>query len=178
MAFIGSIAGIALLVAMNFVFNPLGFTKIDQLKKTELKVTDKKGERNLFTLRLAKWKTSLQVFSTAPLFGVTNGSYKERLIAQYLENDFTYSAQEQYSSHNQFLYTLVSNGIVGVLVLLALLLIPLAQHPWAEYLPFMLLMCVFFLTEDILSRQQGIVFFVFFYMVLTTGFSNSNSGGR
>lgn len=166
--FLASIAGICLLIALNFFYNPLGFQKIDTLKNTELKITDKKEERNVLTLRLAKWQSSIQVFTTAPILGVSNGDYRNRLADQYTENGFLYSAEERYASHNQFLYTLVSNGIIGLSILIVLLAIPFYFHIASrEYLPFLMILGIFFLTEDLLARQQGIVFFVFFYIVLT-----------
>jgi O-antigen ligase len=168
LVFLVSLAGIFLIIALNFAYNPLGFKKIDKLKNTELKITDKKEERNVLTLRLAKWQSSIQVFTTAPILGVSNGDYRNRLADQYSANGFFYSAQERYASHNQFLYTLVSNGILGLSILIALLVIPFYFHTASpEYLPFLILLGVFFLTEDLLARQQGLVFFVFFYIVLT-----------
>ncbi len=168
MVFLGSIVGLSVSIGLSFIYNPLRFEKIEKLKNTELKITDKKEERNVLTLRLAKWKSSLQVFATAPVLGVSNGDYKERLVDQYKANGFMYSAQERYASHNQYLYTMVSNGIAGLFLLMMLLVTPLLLHTASrEYFPFLVLIGVFFLTEDLLARQQGIVFFVFFYVLMT-----------
>jgi O-antigen ligase len=181
--FLASILLLSLLIGVNIFYNPLGFEKIEKFKNTELRVTDKKQERNVLTLRLAKWKTSFQVFATSPLFGVSNGDYIDRLVDQYKVNGFSYSAEERYASHNQYLYTLVSNGLVGLLLLLALLTGPLILDSASrEYVPFLMLISVFFLTEDLLARQQGIVFFVFFYILMTRKTPpethNENDGGR
>ena len=162
------------LVTVFYIYNPLHYSKIDQFKQKEIKVTDKKEERNVLNLRLAKWKTSLQVFSSAPVFGVSNGDYKDALYSKYIENDFMFCAKKRYSSHNQYLYTATSNGLVGLLVLISLFVLPLLYRLGEKTLfPFLGIMSIYFLTEDVLARQQGMVFFIFFYILVTRNLAPS-----
>lgn len=161
-------AVLVLTIGFLYVYNPLNYSKINKFKKTEIKITDRKVERNVLNLRLAKWKTSLQVIAAHPVFGVTNGDYKEELYQQYLKNDFRYCASKRYSSHNQYLYTATSNGLIGFLLLLGILIVPFFRKGNIKGLfPFLGIMSIYFLTEDVLARQQGVVFFIFFYILLT-----------
>lgn len=155
-------------ISLLYLYNPLHYSKIDQFKATPLKITDKEGERNTLTLRVAKWQSSLQLFAKSPLLGTSNGNYRDALYEQYLKNDFLFCAEQRYSSHNQYLYTLVSNGIVGLFLLLAILTTRYWYRHATQVLGlFLLIGSIFFLTEDILARQQGLVFFIFFYILLT-----------
>lgn len=172
------LAGVSILLVLAvgffYFYNPLKYSKIDKFKETEIKITDKKEERNLLNLRLAKWKSSLQVFSTSPFFGVTNGDYKQELYLQYLENEFMYCAEKRYSSHNQYLYTATSNGLLGFSVLMGMFLVAFFKKSTiAGFFPFLGIMSVYFMTEDVLARQQGMVFFIFFYILLTRNLSGT-----
>lgn len=159
---------IVLLGVFLFKENPFKYSKIEKLKNTEIKITDKKDERNTLNLRLAKWKTSLDVFMNVPILGTSNGDIKNTLHAQYVKNDFLYCAEQRYSSHNQFLYTLSANGILGLTILVLIIFFPLFKIGSSNTFKMFLAVCsVFFLTEDLLARQQGLVFFVFFYMLLS-----------
>ncbi|MEO9512905.1 MAG: O-antigen ligase family protein [Flavobacteriaceae bacterium] len=157
-----------------YTLNPFQYAKIDKLKETPLKITDRKEERNVLTLRLAKWKSSIEVYAQAPILGVTNGCYMDELYQQYVRNGFEYCAKQRYSSHNQYLYTLTSNGFFGLLLLGVILTVPLWLKTYDKSLiPFTMIIGCFFLTEDLLARQQGMFFFVFFYVLLTQSTSES-----
>lgn len=146
----------------------MNYPKIEKIKQTEIEITDKKHERNIINLRLAKWKTSLDVFKKVPLFGVSDGDYKNRMNAQYIINGFLYCAREKYSSHNQFLFILSSKGFLGFSILFLLLLAPFLWHKRNTSLKLLVIICaIFFLTEDVLARQQGLVFFVYFFSLFS-----------
>ena len=58
---------------------------------------------------------------------------------------------------------------MGLFIFLALLLQPILKKGLHPYLiPFMLITCIIFLTETVLNRQQGILYFMFFYTLLAT----------
>ncbi|MEB8346295.1 O-antigen ligase family protein [Flavobacteriaceae bacterium KMM 6898] len=170
---LGTTVLIILIGGLLYMENPFHYPKIEKLKNTTIKITDKKEERNTINLRLAKWKTSIDVFMNAPLLGTSNGDYKNTLYDQYIENDFLYCAEERYSSHNQFLYTLSANGIMGFTIIILILFSPLIRNRSKNIFKLFLIICsIFFITEDILARQQGLVFFVFFYVLLSTTAKN------
>jgi hypothetical protein len=70
-----------------------------------------------------------------------------------------------YNFHNQYLETLVRQGIVGLLLLCVILLVPFLKDKDGLRPLFMvcLLLPLFFLTESVLERQAGIIFFCLLY---------------
>lgn len=155
-----------LFLTLLFVINPLKFEKIDKIKKTEVKITDIEEETNSLTIRLVKWKTALEVFRENPCFGVGISNVKDKMVLKYLENEYFNCAKYRYSPHNQYLFFAVAMGFSGLIFYLALLVVGyLKSKRLTEKLIFMLLL-FFCLTEEILSRQQGIVFFATFYSLI------------
>ena len=144
--------------------NPFGLSKIEKLQETKILITDIEKDRNILNLRIAKWQTSLQLFKEFPLFGVSAGDYNKSIIERYKLNGFSYIAERQYAAHNQYIYTLASSGIIGLLFLLAALVLPIMKQN--DVLLFTLVFSLFCLTEDMLLRQQGVVAFSFFYILL------------
>lgn len=160
---------VVILVFIGFLFsfyhfNPFKLSKIDKFKATKISVVDTKEERNILNLRLVKWQTSYSLFKSAPVFGVTAGDYREKMVELYKKAGFSYAADNRFSSHNQYLNILASFGIVGFLLFLTIIIFPLRSG--GEISVFLLVFSLFCLTEDFLLRQQGLVCFCFFYCVL------------
>lgn len=81
-----------------------------------------------------------------------------------------YAIDMDTNAHNQFMETLISVGVVGVLLLLAYFIVPLVL--WIrckrfDLMYFAFLTMIFFnaMFESIFERQQGIIFFCFFNML-------------
>ena len=161
-----TITSLAILFSIIFYhLNPLALSKIEKLKQTEISITDSKFERNILNLRLAKWQTSLELFKEQPLFGVSAGDYKKTVVELYKQKDFQYAAQHQYAAHNFYIYTLASSGLIGLLFLLMVLIIPFLLRRNDTSL-FLLIFSLFCFTEDMLLRQQGVIAFSYFYVIL------------
>lgn len=152
------------LVFSFYHFNPFNFSKIDKFKATRISIVDTKEERNILNLRLVKWKTSYSLFKSAPIFGVSSGDYREKMVELYEQEGFNYAADKRFSSHNQYLNILASMGIVGFSLFLMIVIYPLRLG--GEVFVFLFVFSLFCLTEDFLLRQQGLVCFCFFYTVL------------
>ncbi len=155
------------LLVLVYIFNPLKLSKIEKFKNTAFTITDKKEERNVLTLRLVKWETALRVIKENPWFGVGDTNVKAAMLKKYQLYDYKYAAEHKYGPHNQYLLILTSLGIVGFLYFIFVLLIPLNYVINKEfYLVFLAILSIYFLTDDILVRQQGLLFFTFFYSLL------------
>lgn len=100
-----------------------------------------------------------------PLFGVSAGDYKKTVVELYKQKDFQYAAQHQYAAHNFYIYTLASSGLIGLLFLLMVLIIPFLLRRNDTSL-FLLIFSLFCFTEDMLLRQQGVIAFSYFYVIL------------
>lgn len=70
-----------------------------------------------------------------------------------------------YNTHNQFLFFLLSSGIPGVLLFMLLIYTHFKKALQSKnqiYLYFVLIFCLISLTENLLSRSDGVMFFAFF----------------
>lgn len=120
--------------------------------------------------RVAKAYCSIDLIKDNPLLGVGIGDGNDELLKYYLKNGFKFGYDEKYNSHNQFLTTFINTGIFGFFILL-ILVIYLFYYSITNsnyyLLFFIILNFCFFMTESVLERQNGIVFFVFFSSLLT-----------
>jgi O-antigen ligase len=110
----------------------------------------------------AAWKCCL----TNWLLGVGIGDEQATLQKEFQSNGFTYAADHQLNCHNQFLQTWLGTGILGLLVLIALVSLPFLFQPSVFSLGFCTLLIFNFMVESLLERQIGLFFFTFFYLLL------------
>lgn len=129
-------------------------------------------------VRFEVWKNTLKVYSQHPFLGVGTGDIKEALNHQYEVAGFHEGLEFNLSPHNQFLHTLLLLGIPGIITLL--LIFGLAARNAIIHhniiIP-VLLIAVFIncMTEGILEKQAGVLFFTFFLVILTGQKEETNS---
>lgn len=148
-----------------YLINPFKIDKIQQFKQTKIELTDKQEARNVLSIRLVKWTSTFNLFLENPILGVSPGDLKQNLVDEYKDNGFDFAAERRFGPHNQFLQILASFGIVGFSVFFITLFWPYLKGLEVStlYFWFLVITLSFFLTEDVLERQQGIVYFSFFY---------------
>lgn len=158
-----------LLIGITILYiNPFENAKIDSLKNKPILVTDVQSERNLLTIRLAKWSVYYDIFTSEPVFGTTLGDIADIRKGNYIQKGFDDLALHNYNAHNQYLEILATLGIAGLSLFLMLVFSPLIRNgTYPLYMPFLIVCLITFCTESLLHRQQGILFFMFFYSVYT-----------
>ncbi len=127
--------------------------------------------------RVFLWKYGSQVISENFWLGTGTGEANNALY-EYLKNEkakfwdgtgvYTLS-KKKYNYHNAFLQHFASNGILAFLFLVALLLIPLfsKSHEFSMVQSvFLVLVAISFMTESMLERQAGTLFFGLFYSLI------------
>lgn len=149
--------------------------RIAELKNTDFSVVRQAEYQydtpfNGLTFRMVLWRFAGEIMhdENAWLTGVGIGSRQETLNSYYKDYGIYTGNPElgdkgylDYNFHNQYLEVLIGTGIPGLLLLLLIiftifivekrqLLFPLAVY---------LIVIGFFMTESILERQAGIVFF-------------------
>ncbi len=85
---------------------------------------------------------------------------------QFEGNDFD---RHEFNTHNQYFDYLLSSGLLGLAVLVLVMAGPLIwgfRHRDPLLISFALLMILCMLTENLLSRQAGIIFYCFFNAIL------------
>ncbi len=75
--------------------------------------------------RIEMWRVSLMIFRDHPVFGVGRGNYTEAARTYVAQGRVHPDVANHSHPHNAYLEMLVSKGIVGLLVFLALLFYPL-----------------------------------------------------
>jgi hypothetical protein len=87
-------------------------------------------------------------------------NYKIRYYGMYLGTQVgTDTGYLNYNFHNQWMETTVRQGIIGLLLLLAAMLVPFAISGERSLFPFIFfpVLLALFLTESVLQRQAGLV---------------------
>lgn len=132
---------------------------------------ENKGDQiknNTVSIRLLAWKSSFELIKKHP-FGVGGGDVTPELKKIYLRENHTKAYDKGINSHNQFLQTTVELGWLGLLTLLTFLgysfFLALRQRNFL--LVIFLCLCAFnMLLESFFEHQAGIIFIVFFILLL------------
>jgi O-antigen ligase len=131
------------------------------------------GKETGLSIRLVKWNCSLNGIIESPLFGKGTGDAVDYLVDCYKKNSFWgMYPQYRFNSHNQFLETTLTLGLCGLLCLLLCIILPGIKAYWNSdylFLSFLFLFAFCCLTESVLERQWGLVFFTFFTSLLGRG---------
>ncbi len=129
------------------------------------------GRETGLSIRIVKWKCSLVGFKDHPILGVGTGDATDTQGGCYEKEGFWgMYPQYRYNSHNQYLEVALTLGLMGLLLFLASVLFSLLsalQRKDYLFLSFLALFSFCCLTESILERQWGIVFFTFFVSLFT-----------
>lgn len=126
-------------------------------------------------VRLLIWKEAIYLAVHHPFLGVGVGDIKEELMARYKEQNIEKAQIKRYNAHNQYLQSAAAIGLPGLLALLGMLAIPFffaIKHKLYLNGMFVFACSFSFLTESILERQDGVVFFSLFTIFMWYNFDN------
>ncbi len=127
--------------------------------------------------RILVWKSSVKLFSNHLVFGVGTGDSKDQLMLEYEKRGMKRERETELNSHNQYLNTAISLGVVGLLALASMLIHPFMKTHRNHYFlfySFILIVGINLLFESMFETQAGIVFFVFFNTLFCIQFNTSN----
>jgi O-antigen ligase len=152
-------------IALIFVaiwINPVSrFHILIEPLSTPLSIGQNTPHWNSVNLRLLSWEASFQASKTSWPMGAGTGDGQMVLDRYYSSLAiFGYNV----NSHNQYLQTYVELGVPGIVTLLLCLYGPAkrAFQNHSLHFSFMLLFGLMCLTESMLARPKGIVFFAIF----------------
>jgi O-antigen ligase len=150
------------LLAILYV-NPVSrYRNIQEISATPFEVKSNQQYKNSIQIRLSLWWLAItSVDEKNFLLGSGTGDVldvmKER--GQQLAVSNTLNS---YDPHNQYLFTLLSHGVVGLMILLMIFTLPVFIT-WPQrdyfYLIFLFFCASLCLTESAMELQKGIVFF-------------------
>ncbi|MEQ8324571.1 MAG: O-antigen ligase family protein [Vicingaceae bacterium] len=140
--------------------------------RIEEAVSSISDERVTFTTtgaRIVIWSQSLELIKEHPFFGYGTGDVKHELIGKYREKGYDHLVELRLNAHNQFLQTIISVGILGIILLLLYLYYPMFNVSFYNnliYMGFLGLISINLLTESMFETQAGVVFYAFFNSIL------------
>lgn len=138
--------------------------RITSIINSKLYFDPQENNANGLTLRLVKWECSLKGIANNPIIGVGIGDAQDFLQECYKSKNF-WGHVYRFNSHNQYLQTTLGLGIIGLVILICTLTVPMHQFFKQKdylYLWFLILITIVFVTESVLERKQGIIFYSFF----------------
>ncbi|MEM6347472.1 MAG: O-antigen ligase family protein [Bacteroidota bacterium] len=159
----GVIASVLLLIGLSLIMaSPNAHSRMKGLFDKEAFTQDAHISNNSITIRRAIWGASWEVFLQNPILGTGIADVQSDLQAQYRANDYEYGASRRLGPHSAYWATVLATGILGLTYLFLLFGFG-AWLSWQKQNPLYLAVLIFFglssLTESMLSRQWGIVFF-------------------
>ncbi len=183
--FLGTMAGTLLLVFLHFrkkilaVYAALGIvlagilmvwlvpTFSARFREISISNTSLPTEQheNSFNLRTGIYKCSMDIIRENWLTGIGPGNVQDRLNSCYSAISPEVYEEKNYNTHNQFLDYWAGLGIAGLLSLLLIFgysFIANLQRGNKAAVALTLLLFIACLTENILTRQNGVVTFAFF----------------
>jgi len=135
----------------------------EDIKKENLQNTMEKN------VRFVIWKSAFGVIKDNFLFGVGTGDASGELKEEFLNRGYKDGYYDNMNSHNQFIEILIENGIIGLLIFLAIIgyisYIGITEQNILLGL-FLIMMIVFFMFETLLNRLSGVTFFPLFTFLL------------
>ncbi len=122
-----------------------------------------------FISRVHIWGAALDIVRHNFFFGVGPGDTKSVLVAEYKKNNFIDPYEKKSNAHNQYLETFINTGVFGFAILLLLLIVPLFLFEKQNILfkIFLIMIAFNFLFESMLNTIAGVLFFGFFYNLLS-----------
>ena len=120
-------------------------------------------ENNSTSIRVIIYKCGIENLLNNFLMGVGIGDVQEKLDLCYDQKQVNFT-KGMYNSHNQFLFVWLSSGVIGILVFiyfLAYYFKKAIHYDDQIMISILILYCVVFLFENVLSRQSGVIFFSF-----------------
>lgn len=131
-----------------------------RLEKTAVNLLTGKKE----DARVSITRSTTKTFLAKPLSGYGAGDYRSQLTDTYSDDDFTAGVHAEFNAHNQYLESLLSTGIPGLVTLLAMLGMPVllavirrSRYLWiVAVLTFIIAFNLLF--ESMLERQMGLLF--------------------
>lgn len=167
-----AIAGMVVLLAAAFLF-PSSRARImetvDEVKSINAMVNNKQTNHRVFI-----WRYGTEVIQENFWLGTGTGAADDALNkkletceAEFWNGHRTYTLSEKnYNYHNAFLQHFATHGVIGFLLFALMFIGPFIYfrgrlEPLAA--SFLVLTFISFLTESMLERQAGVLFFSFFY---------------
>ncbi|MEO0553748.1 MAG: O-antigen ligase family protein [Bacteroidota bacterium] len=122
---------------------------------------------NSIKLRLIIYECAVNVLKQSPLIGYGQRESNE-LLWQCSQEKLPKEYTHKYNAHNQYLQFSIQFGLLGLIIILTPIVSPILYFRRCRslYIIFFSLVLIGFMSESMLSRFHGFMFFFFFYTIL------------
>jgi O-antigen ligase len=162
------LAGVAIvigvLIGTGAVLSFTGFTRV-RMEWFLNELSGKNLKTDNPTSRMLIWPCAFEVVKHHPVFGVGTGDSEDHLMGVYKERGLNELYESGLNAHNQYLTIAMRHGVLGLiffLLNLGLQLYVFIRARMTEAILFSALILGFFVTENVLSRAHGVIFYAFF----------------
>ena len=127
--------------------------------------------------RAENWESIFRLPIKNLLFGVGTGDELDEIQKVRNHKGWAWAYRQNANMHNQYIEVLLRNGIFGLTIFLLILIKlwkRLKKYNDFRYLSFLLLTTISFITESMLERQWGVVYFVFFSSVFIFAYKDKS----
>jgi O-antigen ligase len=165
-----AMTGLVITMFLLLYINPVSrYRNVQEIFTSSLNVKEKTFYKTSTEIRASLWWLAWKSYlGTNPIIGAGTGDVNSVMAQTSREYEIT-NVLDSHNPHNQYLYILIANGLVGLLVFAFFLLVSFL-HAWyaRDYLllAFLFLFCTLLLTETALELQKGIVFFALVFPML------------
>ena len=148
-------------------FNPVArFRVVEEPLSTPISIDKNTTEWNSVNYRLLEWRGAWSIICKNPILGVGTGDGNQTL-KKFYSNYNASTTSVDYDAHNQYLQTWLETGLFGLAFLLLCLFLPWVRSiSQTTDISFIIIFSSMCLTESVLNRQKGIIFFSFFFALL------------
>ena len=159
---VGVVALLALVVVLLYA-NPVSrYRNIEEIGNSAFTIREKSHYNSSTEIRASLWWLAWKSYTKSNLLlGVGTGDVTNVMKQTSQQYEIT-NVLETYDPHNQYLFLLISHGVVGLIIFGLWLLLPFVQaasrHDYL-YMAFSFLFAALCFTESALELQKGIVFF-------------------
>jgi O-antigen ligase len=150
--------------------NPVSrYRNLQEIPLASLHIQSNSNYINSTEIRASLWWLGLKASERVNLIWGTGTNDVYDAMKQVSDDYHVTNSLESYDPHNQFLFTLIGSGIIGLTLLVALMAFSLfhalISHDYL-YATFIFLFVLLCITETALQLQKGIVFFAIFFSLL------------
>ena len=131
--------------------------------------------------RSVLWRTAFNLIKQRPVFGYGMGNHHQIFIEENARFGNELVFDKKYNVHNQYLETLLSGGLLGLVLLLLIFILIVSKQKDNRNLRFRLIVCCFFIvygigfiTESMLQRNIGVFPVVFWCFILALNSCNKS----
>jgi len=174
---IGLVAILGMLIALNDVL-------FLRLKGVFLPLEETKYFSGGLYSRFYQWKAVfLEFYQNNLLMGFGTGDSQDVYNQAYISANLPWAETDSFNIHNMYLESLFSMGLIGAVILILILFGSLYIGFVSKNKPYLIFLTIFMfagLTESLLNRQYGIIFFlfvnfIFYYHLNERYFKNCHS---